>query len=133
MNFDSNNNCLLDFLWHGIFWQKFASESQCSVFLLQIGGNFTEVASRALVRHSLLVEMSVSGRRKLRHVFLFPDMLVCAKPRPPGSAGSSFEVRWIVPTASAVIYKSTDVQCEFCRRRRKKWLRVTTDENLLVE
>lgn len=42
------------------------------------GGGVFVVQSRQLLKDSFLVEM-VEGARKLRHVFLFSDLLLCAK------------------------------------------------------
>lgn len=42
------------------------------------GGTCFLLQSRQLLKDSFMVEM-VEGARKLRHVFLFSDVLLCAK------------------------------------------------------
>ncbi|XP_074640785.1 active breakpoint cluster region-related protein-like [Tubulanus polymorphus] len=53
---------------------------------------------RILVRNSLMVEQ-VHGSRKLRHLFLFSDVLVCAKPKQGKQNKCTFEVKWFIPLA----------------------------------
>ncbi|XP_069939387.1 active breakpoint cluster region-related protein-like isoform X2 [Cherax quadricarinatus] len=51
---------------------------------------------RHLVRNSFIVEL-VEGNRKLRHLFLFNDVIVCAKYKPTGrSEKFTFEVKWYI-------------------------------------
>nr|XP_027236166.1 active breakpoint cluster region-related protein-like [Penaeus vannamei] len=51
---------------------------------------------RHLVRNSFIVEL-VEGHRKLRHLFLFNDVIVCAKYKPTGrSEKFTFEVKWYI-------------------------------------
>ncbi|XP_064619190.1 active breakpoint cluster region-related protein-like isoform X2 [Lineus longissimus] len=53
-----------------------------------------ESCDRHLVKNSLIVEQ-VQGNRKLRHVFLFNDVIVCTKPKMGSKFG--FEVKWFIP------------------------------------
>uniref|UniRef100_A0A8C7KGB2 ABR activator of RhoGEF and GTPase n=1 Tax=Oncorhynchus kisutch TaxID=8019 RepID=A0A8C7KGB2_ONCKI len=55
--------------------------------------------ARQLVKDGFLVEMS-EGSRKLRHVFLFTDLLLCAKMKKT-SAGrqQQYECKWYIPLA----------------------------------
>uniref|UniRef100_A0A8C7K312 ABR activator of RhoGEF and GTPase n=1 Tax=Oncorhynchus kisutch TaxID=8019 RepID=A0A8C7K312_ONCKI len=50
--------------------------------------------ARQLVKDGFLVEMS-EGSRKLRHVFLFTDLLLCAKMKKT----SQYECKWYIPLA----------------------------------
>nr|XP_045609928.1 active breakpoint cluster region-related protein-like isoform X2 [Procambarus clarkii]XP_045609929.1 active breakpoint cluster region-related protein-like isoform X2 [Procambarus clarkii]XP_045609930.1 active breakpoint cluster region-related protein-like isoform X2 [Procambarus clarkii] len=56
----------------------------------------TDRPQRHLVRNSFIVEL-VEGHRKLRHLFLFNDVIVCAKYKPTGrSEKFTFEVKWYI-------------------------------------
>ena len=76
------------------------------------------------MKASLLVELLAGGERKLRHICLFTDVLVCAKqkqstaesslPAPVNSpiidtlSGDQLEVKWFIPLTELVLYKSSD-------------------------
>jgi len=51
---------------------------------------------RYLVKHGLIVE-KIAKERKLRHVFLFNDVIVCAKQKITKSAKDQYEVKWFIP------------------------------------
>ncbi|CRL04369.1 CLUMA_CG017461, isoform A [Clunio marinus] len=53
-------------------------------------------ALRRLVKNSFIVEL-VDGRRKLRHLFLFNDVIACAKYKPSGRDRFEFELKWFIP------------------------------------
>ncbi|XP_050727607.1 active breakpoint cluster region-related protein-like isoform X2 [Eriocheir sinensis] len=58
---------------------------------------------RHLVRNSFIVEL-VEGHRKLRHLFLFNDVIVCAKYKPTGrSEKFTFEVKWYISLHDIVV------------------------------
>ncbi|RWS02447.1 active breakpoint cluster region-related protein-like protein, partial [Dinothrombium tinctorium] len=48
---------------------------------------------RRLVKESFIIELS-EGRRKLRHLFLFNDIIVCAKYKPSTRQKFTFDVKW---------------------------------------
>ena len=58
-----------------------------------------ERPQRHLVKNSFIVELS-DGHRKLRHLFLFNDVLVCAKYK-QGNSGKNekftFQLKWFIP------------------------------------
>ena len=52
---------------------------------------------RELIRDSLIVELC-NGSRKLRHLFLFDDVLVCGKHKTTGKKEDfSFQLKWFIP------------------------------------
>ncbi|KAB7504174.1 Breakpoint cluster region protein [Armadillidium nasatum] len=58
---------------------------------------------RHLVRNSFIVEL-VEGHRKLRHLFLFNDVIVCAKYKATGRAEKfTFEVKWYISLHDIVV------------------------------
>lgn len=50
-------------------------------------------AQRRLVKESFIIESS-DGKRKLRHLILFNDILVCAKYKPSSRQKFTFELKW---------------------------------------
>lgn len=52
-------------------------------------------ALRRLVKNSFIVELA-DGHRKLRHLFLFNDLIACAKYK-PGRDHFDFELKWYIP------------------------------------
>uniref|UniRef100_A0A7G3AQH7 Putative rac gtpase-activating protein bcr/abr n=1 Tax=Lutzomyia longipalpis TaxID=7200 RepID=A0A7G3AQH7_LUTLO len=50
---------------------------------------------RRLVKHSTIVEL-VDGHRKLRHLFLFNDVIACAKYKAQRQTHFEFEVKWYI-------------------------------------
>lgn len=80
---------------------------------------------RSLVRASLMVEQLANNERKLRHICLFADVLVCAKLKQPLAAlpavtapaashiiynfsGDNFEIKWFIPLSELIVYKYRD-------------------------
>ncbi|XP_076232607.1 rho GTPase activating protein at 1A isoform X3 [Calliopsis andreniformis] len=59
-------------------------------------------AQRRLVKNSFVVELS-DGHRKLRHLFLFNDVIACAKYKASGRDKFTFELKWYVPVAEASV------------------------------
>ncbi|XP_055586270.1 active breakpoint cluster region-related protein isoform X2 [Uranotaenia lowii] len=55
-------------------------------------------ALRRLVKNSFIVELA-DGHRKLRHLFLFNDVIACAKYKAAGRDrnGFEFELKWFIP------------------------------------
>lgn len=53
-------------------------------------------ALRRLVKNSFIVELS-DGHRKLRHLFLFNDVIACAKYKASGRDRFEFELKWYIP------------------------------------
>uniref|UniRef100_A0A8C1F7U3 Active breakpoint cluster region-related protein n=1 Tax=Cyprinus carpio carpio TaxID=630221 RepID=A0A8C1F7U3_CYPCA len=54
--------------------------------------------ARQLVKDGFLVEVS-EGTRKLRHVFLFTDLLLCAKMKKTAVGHQQYECKWYIPLA----------------------------------
>lgn len=52
-------------------------------------------ALRRLVRNSFIVELA-DGHRKLRHLFLFNDVIACAKYKASGRDRFEFELKWFI-------------------------------------
>ncbi|XP_052868483.1 uncharacterized protein LOC128274354 [Anopheles cruzii] len=67
-------------------------------------------ALRRLVRNSFIVELA-DGHRKLRHLFLFNDVIACAKYKAAGRSGGGgsdrngfeFELKWFIPLRDILI------------------------------
>ncbi|GAB6030324.1 hypothetical protein CHUAL_005992 [Chamberlinius hualienensis] len=57
---------------------------------------------RHLVKNSFIVELS-EGRRKLRHLFLFNDVIVCAKYKVSGREKFTYEVKWYIPLHDVIL------------------------------
>ena len=53
-------------------------------------------ALRRLVKNSFIVELA-DGHRKLRHLFLFNDVIACAKYKPSGRDRFEYELKWFIP------------------------------------
>lgn len=55
--------------------------------------------NRQLLRDQFMVEL-VEGSRKIRHVFLFTDLLLCAKlKKQTGGKGQQYDCKWYIPLA----------------------------------
>lgn len=64
--------------------------------------------SRQLVKDGFLVELS-EGSRKLRHVFLFTDLLFCAKVKKTvGGKHQQYESKWYVPLSDLTLSSVED-------------------------
>ncbi|XP_013164778.1 PREDICTED: active breakpoint cluster region-related protein isoform X2 [Papilio xuthus] len=59
-------------------------------------------AQRRLVKNSFIVELS-DGHRKLRHLFLFNDVIACAKYKASGRDKFTFELKWFIPLPEIVV------------------------------
>uniref|UniRef100_W4VRB6 Putative rho gtpase activating protein at 1a n=1 Tax=Corethrella appendiculata TaxID=1370023 RepID=W4VRB6_9DIPT len=59
-------------------------------------------ALRRLVKNSFIVELA-DGHRKLRHLFLFNDVIACAKYRAFGRDRFEFELKWFIPLKDILI------------------------------
>merc|ERR1719410_2839006 len=62
-------------------------------------------SQRHLVKNSFTVELA-DGARKLRHLFLFNDVLVCAKYKASGRGGGekfTFQLKWYIPLCEILI------------------------------
>ncbi|CAG02470.1 unnamed protein product [Tetraodon nigroviridis] len=67
-------------------------------------------ANRQLLRDRFMVEL-VEGSRKLRHVFLFTDLLLCAKLKKQAAGkGQQYDCKWYVPLADLTFQTIED--CE---------------------
>jgi hypothetical protein len=65
---------------------------------------------RRQVKNSFIVELS-EGQRKLRHLFLFNDVLVCAKYKASGKNEKfTFQLKWYIPL------------CQVRRRLHKRYI-----------
>lgn len=59
-------------------------------------------AQRRLVKNSFIVELS-DGHRKLRHLFLFNDVIACAKYKASGRDKFTFELKWYLPVSEVTV------------------------------
>lgn len=54
------------------------------------------------MKNSFVVELS-DGHRKLRHLFLFNDVIACAKYKASGKEKFTFELKWFIPMSEVVV------------------------------
>lgn len=73
----------------------------CTIFYIYFTQSHDR-AQRRLVKNSFVVELS-DGHRKLRHLFLFNDVIACAKYKASGRDKFTFELKWYVPVAEATV------------------------------
>ncbi|XP_020803803.1 active breakpoint cluster region-related protein isoform X2 [Drosophila serrata] len=66
---------------------------------------------RRMVRNSFIVEL-VDGHRKLRHLFLFNDVIACAKYKPLGRDRIDYELKWFIPLKDVSIVEEADPAAE---------------------
>ncbi|CAG9770578.1 unnamed protein product [Ceutorhynchus assimilis] len=67
----------------------------------------TDRAQRRLVKNSFIVEY-VDSHRKLRHLFLFNDVIACAKYKSSGrNEKYTFELKWFIPVEDILILEET--------------------------
>lgn len=66
-------------------------------------------AQRRLVRNSFIVELA-DGHRKLRHLFLFNDVIACAKYKASGREKYTFELKWYIPLSDIVIFEEPGIE-----------------------
>ena len=68
-----------------------------------------ERQQRHLVKNSFTVELA-EGTRKLRHLFLFNDVLVCAKYKASGKGEKfTFQLKWYIPLCEVSKFSILDV------------------------
>lgn len=63
---------------------------------------------RRLVKNSFIVELA-DGHRKLRHLFLFNDVIACAKYKASGRDRFEFELKWFIPLKDICIYEESSI------------------------
>ncbi|XP_062141349.1 active breakpoint cluster region-related protein isoform X1 [Drosophila sulfurigaster albostrigata] len=63
---------------------------------------------RRMVRNSFIVEL-VDGHRKLRHLFLFNDVIACAKYKALGRDRIDYELKWFIPLKDVNAYEESDL------------------------
>ncbi|CAF4934582.1 unnamed protein product [Pieris macdunnoughi] len=68
-------------------------------------------AQRRLVKNSFIVELS-DGHRKLRHLFLFNDVIACAKYKASGRDKFTFELKWFIPLPDIVVVEEDGSSAE---------------------
>lgn len=66
---------------------------------------------RRMVRNSFIVEL-VDGHRKLRHLFLFNDVIACAKYKALGRDRIDYELKWFIPLKDVQVYEETDASAD---------------------
>lgn len=67
---------------------------------------FEDKAQRRIVKESFAVEFC--GRRKLRHLFLFNDVIVCAKYQASSKQKFTFDVKWYLNLSGVSVSDVTD-------------------------
>ena len=65
-------------------------------------------AQRRLVKESFIIE-APEGRRKLRHLFLFNDTIVCAKYKPSTRQKFTFDVKWYALLCDITLPDTEDI------------------------
>ncbi|XP_017852778.1 active breakpoint cluster region-related protein isoform X2 [Drosophila busckii] len=66
---------------------------------------------RRMVRNSFIVEL-VDGHRKLRHLFLFNDVIACAKYKALGRDRIDYELKWFIPLKDVNVFEETDTSAD---------------------
>ncbi|XP_055915254.1 uncharacterized protein LOC129948324 isoform X2 [Eupeodes corollae] len=66
---------------------------------------------RRMVKNSFIVEL-VDGHRKLRHLFLFNDVIACAKHKGSGRDRLEYELKWFIPLKDVATYEE-DASSDF--------------------
>lgn len=66
---------------------------------------------RRMVRNSFIVEL-VDGHRKLRHLFLFNDVIACAKYKALGRDRIDYELKWYIPLKDVQVYEESDASAD---------------------
>lgn len=64
-------------------------------------------ALRRLVKNSFIVELA-DGHRKLRHLFLFNDVIGCAKYKASGRDRFEFELKWFIPLQDIYVLQDSE-------------------------
>lgn len=66
---------------------------------------------RRMVKNSFIVEL-VDGHRKLRHLFLFNDVIACAKYKASGRDRIDYELKWFIPLKDVVVFEEADASAD---------------------
>ncbi|XP_067639127.1 active breakpoint cluster region-related protein isoform X3 [Eurosta solidaginis] len=66
---------------------------------------------RRMVKNSFIVEL-VDGHRKLRHLFLFNDVIACAKYKASGRDRIDYELKWFIPLKDVIVFEETDATAD---------------------
>ncbi|XP_037818380.1 uncharacterized protein LOC119608151 isoform X5 [Lucilia sericata] len=66
---------------------------------------------RRMVKNSFIVEL-VDGHRKLRHLFLFNDVIACAKYKASGRDRIDYELKWFIPLKDVAVFEESDASAE---------------------
>ncbi|XP_012156415.1 active breakpoint cluster region-related protein isoform X2 [Ceratitis capitata] len=66
---------------------------------------------RRMVKNSFIVEL-VDGHRKLRHLFLFNDVIACAKYKASGRDRIDYELKWFIPLKDVVVFEEADATAD---------------------
>uniref|UniRef100_A0A0A1XHH4 Breakpoint cluster region protein n=1 Tax=Zeugodacus cucurbitae TaxID=28588 RepID=A0A0A1XHH4_ZEUCU len=66
---------------------------------------------RRMVKNSFIVEL-VDGHRKLRHLFLFNDVIACAKYKASGRERIDYELKWFIPLKDVVVFEEADASAD---------------------
>ncbi|XP_036318083.1 active breakpoint cluster region-related protein isoform X2 [Rhagoletis pomonella] len=66
---------------------------------------------RRMVKNSFIVEL-VDGHRKLRHLFLFNDVIACAKYKASGRDRIDYELKWFIPLKDVIVYEEADASAD---------------------
>uniref|UniRef100_A0A096LZB1 BCR activator of RhoGEF and GTPase n=1 Tax=Poecilia formosa TaxID=48698 RepID=A0A096LZB1_POEFO len=70
----------------------------------------THMQNRQLLKDSFMVEL-VEGTRKLRHVFLFTDLLLCAKLKKQiGGKNQQYDCKWYIPLTELTFQGPEDTE-----------------------
>lgn len=83
---------------------KFHGNFQISLKFAIYRSQSEDKALRRLVKNSFIVELA-DGHRKLRHLFLFNDVIVCAKYKP--AVRDEFELKWFIPLKDICILEES--------------------------
>lgn len=66
---------------------------------------------RRMVKNSFIVEL-VDGHRKLRHLFLFNDVIACAKYKAQIKERMEYELKWFVPLKDIKVYDEAEAMSD---------------------
>ncbi|XP_054730679.1 active breakpoint cluster region-related protein isoform X2 [Anastrepha obliqua] len=66
---------------------------------------------RRMVKNSFIVEL-VDGHRKLRHLFLFNDVIACAKYKASGRDRIDYELKWFISLKDVIVFEETDTSAD---------------------
>lgn len=75
--------------------------------VVQSKSGVDDKALRRLVQNSFIVELA-DGHRKLRHLFLFNDVIACAKYKASGRDRFEFELKWFISLKDVFIPPADD-------------------------